>query len=70
MQMFTVLFAMLASIFGTIGKSAKTIEIVVEQTSYGLVKSRDMAAKDLMDYRKESSITQEDINKLNADIFG
>lgn len=70
MQMFTVLFAALASIFGTVGKTAKTLEIVVEQTSYGLVKSRDEAAKDLLDFRKESNITQEDINKLNQDIFG
>lgn len=70
MNMFAVIFNAIASVFRSVGKTATMAEVLVDQTTYGLVESRNTAAKKLIEHNKTISITQAEIDQLNKDIFG
>lgn len=70
MNMFAVIFNAIASVFRSVGKTATMAEVLVDQTTYGLVESRNAAAKKLIEHNKNIGITQAEIDQLNKDIFG
>ena len=73
MQMITDFFKMLSDVFRIVSRTTKPVELLVEQTTYNLVTSRDeariAAAKSKKDLMKNSGVTEKELAALDAELW-
>lgn len=74
MQMITDFFKMLSDVFRIVSRTTKPVELLVEQTTYNLVTSRDEArinaAKSKKELMKNSGVTAKELADLDAELWG
>lgn len=74
MQMITDFFKMLSDVFRIVSRTTKPVELLVEQTTYNLVTSRDEArinaAKAKKELMKTSGVTEKELAALDAELWG
>lgn len=74
MQMITDFFKMLSDVFRIVSRTTKPVELLVEQTTYNLVTSRDeariAAVKSKKELMKNSGVTAKEIADLDAELWG
>lgn len=74
MQMITDFFKMLSDVFRIVSRTTKPVELLVEQTTYNLVTSRDEArinaAKAKKELMKSSGVTAKELEELDKELWG